>query len=276
MNKDLLISNATQKRLENYLAKPAHALIISGAAGSGKETLAKYPYFLEINRPKDKQEISIDEVRKVKQAIELKIPGSKPISRLILINEAHHLSTEAQNSLLKVLEEPSANTVFILTAPNARDLLPTIASRAQELGISAVGLKQAQTVYQAKPEAKVTNAWQLSGGLPGLLIALLEDDQAHPLKQAIEQAKKIIRQSKYERLVELEKLSAIKPNLIMTLEALNKILGYLQHDAIAKEDTRKSQKILRARDQITNALNSLNGNTSAKLVALDLTLKLSV
>ncbi len=53
------------------------------------------------------------------------------ITRVILLTDAHALNLEAGNALLKLLEEPPNHTVFVLTAPQNSDLLPTIVSRCQ-------------------------------------------------------------------------------------------------------------------------------------------------
>ncbi len=79
--------------------------------------------------------ISIDEIRQLK-----KIAYQKPVQqnyRLVVIKEANLLSTEAQNSLLKILEEPPATTIIILEAKNRYDFLHTVLSRLKILTVSA-------------------------------------------------------------------------------------------------------------------------------------------
>jgi len=56
-------------------------------------------------------------------------------SRVIWIEEAQTLTSEASNALLKVLEEPPSNTAIYLTCPNAAALLPTIQSRCQVISL---------------------------------------------------------------------------------------------------------------------------------------------
>lgn len=53
--------------------------------------------------------------------------------RVVIIAEAHSMNPEAGNALLKLLEEPPDNTLLILTARQVTDLLPTIASRGQQI-----------------------------------------------------------------------------------------------------------------------------------------------
>ena len=53
--------------------------------------------------------------------------------RVVIVAEAHTMNPEAGNALLKLLEEPPPNTLLILTARQLADLLPTIASRCQQI-----------------------------------------------------------------------------------------------------------------------------------------------
>ncbi len=84
----------------------------------------------------------------IEQIRELIMPGSKGISKLhskatqaswngnwkvVLLSLAESMNISAANSLLKVLEEPSDNTLFILLSHNLQLVLPTIRSRCQQL-----------------------------------------------------------------------------------------------------------------------------------------------
>lgn len=73
--------------------------------------------------------IGIAEVRKISQTVTLKPFGGG--NRLIIIREIDKATIEAQNALLKILEEPPENNIIILTTNNLNKLLPTIASRCQ-------------------------------------------------------------------------------------------------------------------------------------------------
>ena len=66
--------------------------------------------------------------------VSLSISTSSP--RIIWIEEAQTLTTEASNALLKVLEEPPSNTDIYLTCPSAEALLPTIQSRCQVISLN--------------------------------------------------------------------------------------------------------------------------------------------
>src|SRR3989338_4704614 len=71
--------------------------------------------------------ISIDQVRELKNHL-----WQKPLDnqyKLTIIEEADLLTIEAQNALLKILEEPPKKAIIVLEASSLKKLLPTIASR---------------------------------------------------------------------------------------------------------------------------------------------------
>lgn len=73
--------------------------------------------------------ITIDQVRDLQHQLSLKPYAAKLKTGIIL--EAQRMTVEAQNALLKTLEEPPAHSVLILTALSTKNLLPTIVSRCQ-------------------------------------------------------------------------------------------------------------------------------------------------
>jgi DNA polymerase-3 subunit delta' len=94
----------------------------------------------------------------------------------VLIEDANYLSIPAQNALLKILEEPNPDTIFILTVTSVINVLPTIASRTQKLEVHAgIGLNEAIEFWQDSdiPKKDIESAWRLSGGSVGLMYALL-------------------------------------------------------------------------------------------------------
>ena len=73
--------------------------------------------------------ISIDQIRGLKRDVMLKMTGGR--IRVFLISQAHKMNAESANSLLKLLEEPPGDTVFLLTTSAPGRLPPTILSRCQ-------------------------------------------------------------------------------------------------------------------------------------------------
>lgn len=96
------------------------------------------PFELNFNDPDsiiiktEELKIGIDQIRDLKKQIAI-----KPIGQIktVTILEAEKLTLEAQNALLKTLEEPPENTQVILVASKADLLLPTVLSRCQIINL---------------------------------------------------------------------------------------------------------------------------------------------
>ena len=74
----------------------------------------------------DTENFTIDDARTIKE-----MQSERPIAgdRRVFVIETFAMTTEAQNALLKVFEEPTAGALFIIIAPSAHILLPTLRSR---------------------------------------------------------------------------------------------------------------------------------------------------
>lgn len=75
--------------------------------------------------------IKIEDVRELERILSLKPYDLPP--KIALIKEAEKLTLEAQGALLKILEEPPGETIFILTTRGEANLLPTIISRCRQI-----------------------------------------------------------------------------------------------------------------------------------------------
>lgn len=88
---------------------------------------------------KNIQSIGIEDIKKMQEKIFLKPIKSK--NKAIVIDDAEALTIEAQNALLKILEEPPAHTLIILSVNTKEALLPTIISRCQITQLEEEGIK---------------------------------------------------------------------------------------------------------------------------------------
>ena len=133
-----------------------HALIIEGPEGTGKKAFArliaasfgcdnevrpclccdKCSRILEdisqdvtwIIPEKDKKTIGVDQIRALRESL-YTVPGESE-RKFFIINDASTMTEQAQNGLLKTIEEPPEFAYFLLLATNAASLLPTVRSRA--------------------------------------------------------------------------------------------------------------------------------------------------
>ena len=117
-----------------------HAFLISG--GSPEERQAEINEKLEewnaspfdqVMLTTEEPSIGVSEVRTFQQRLQL-TPLNSPYTAGIIQN-AHLLTIEAQNALLKTLEEPPPHAQIILETPSAQTLLPTILSRCQLIAL---------------------------------------------------------------------------------------------------------------------------------------------
>ena len=164
---DIIGQEQMKEHLQNVLGtgKVSHAYIINGEKSSGKEFIAKifamalqcekqgtdpcqecdsckhaladsHPDIIRVTHEKPNT-ISTDDIRdQVNSDVGIK-PYRSPY-KIYLINEAEKMTPQAQNALLKTLEEPPAYAVILLLTSNINALLPTILSRCVVLNMKPV------------------------------------------------------------------------------------------------------------------------------------------
>jgi DNA polymerase-3 subunit delta' len=122
--------------------------------------------------------IKIEQIRALKQRLRF-----KPLEgryRVTIINNAQNMKIEAANALLKVLEEPPAENLIILTAYEITSLLPTIVSRCLHLPFQPLATKEISThlcqAHGLKPKKAAVMA-ELAGGSLSRAAVLLDEKQ---------------------------------------------------------------------------------------------------
>jgi len=286
---ELVLHDHTKQQVAQFIAGPAHAVLLVGSNGIGKMRLAEsmaaailqidtplgqYPYFSVVRAEKDS--ISIDAIRKLQKFLQLRTLGSenRVYRRAVIIEHAEQLTTEAQNAYLKLLEEPPADTIMLLTADNQRALLPTIISRLQTIAVYAPGESALKEYFagMGKDETAINQAYFLSGGLPGLMHALLEGDQSHPLLEGVAQAKEILQKQTFERLAMVEALSKQRESSRFVIEALQHIAQTGLEQSAKRGDTAKLQRWHHVLSVAADADTALRQNANTKLTLSNLML----
>lgn len=285
----LVLHPTAASQLQGLVRNPSQVVLLAAPVGSGKMSAAQHVVsqilnvdparvsnhqYIKIVTPKDKKTISIDDVRELQKFVQLKTSGKENLRRAAIIEQAEALTHEAQNALLKILEEPPADTIIILTASHVRALLPTIRSRVRLISLTPPGKTElgehfAGLGYSAESIAK---AYFLSDGLPGLMQALLNDDTGHPLTASVAQAKQLLQQSPLERMAAADKLSKQKDEAYNVVDALQRISHAALGQAANKGSHTAARQWHRVQKQTFEAKEALSKNANTKLVLTKLLL----
>src|SRR2546425_9884699 len=171
------------RTLKNAIAagQVAHAYLLAGSRGIGKTTIARLiakavnctkakdgepcdscencvairdGTFLDLIEIDAASNRGIDEMRDLRDKV--RFAPSQGQYKVYVIDEAHQLTTEAFNALLKTLEEPPPHAMFILATTEAQKIPATIVSRTQRFDLRRIPHKGvvaqlAKIVDQAKP-----------------------------------------------------------------------------------------------------------------------------
>jgi len=278
-----LLHTKTAMALDHIVARPPHAVLLVAPPGAGKATIGRvlaarllgvdwhkiagHAYYKELT-PKDGKAIYIELIREVTHFLTLQAPGKTDTARVVLIEQAQLLTVQAQNALLKTIEEPPAATVLILTVPSEMSILPTIRSRTQMLHIQLPdGGAMTDYFKQAGYTAgDIARSILMSDGLPGLTQALLEGDAAHPLVAASARAKEILQKPLFERIVSIDALVKEKQEWLDTLFMLQRMAHLsLQNRQATTTSMKRWHAILKASHE---AYEQTISSGQAKLVAL--------
>ena len=101
--------------------------------------------------------------------------------RVAIIEAAHRLNPDAQNALLKTLEEPVGAACIVLCADDPATILPTVASRCARFRLGPVPVADIQALLVERGLADASRAASIavaSGGLPGVAIAWSRSPEA--------------------------------------------------------------------------------------------------
>ena len=156
--------------------------------------------------------------------------------KIYLFTDADAITVQAQNSLLKLIEEPPAYAYFIFTASSKNILLETILSRIISLSASEVNISTATEALVERDisEEQAENAVKTFGGNIGMCIEYLKSDE---IKNAVELTKTsvdcIINRDEYKLLYTLTQAGADKTLLRNIISMLDKVF----RDALALKYT---------------------------------------
>jgi DNA polymerase-3 subunit delta' len=150
-----------------------------------KVLAGSHPDIVFISPPEKKQSIGVEQVRSLQQSARFApIEGRH---KIFVLAQAERLTEQAANCLLKSLEEPQPNRVFILCAPSQAALLPTVVSRCQVIRLSPVpGAALAGWLVENGVERdRAALAATLSEGRPGQALRLARDNKVWEYRETV-------------------------------------------------------------------------------------------
>src|SRR4051794_21170102 len=206
-NPDLFGHEEAERTFEGAIAggRLHHAWLITGKEGIGKATLAYRlarrlltqqgdpndpgnPAFRRVakathadlltverewdeKRKRHRTEIVVDDARDI--AGFLRLTPAEGGWRVVVVDGAEHLNRNAANALLKVLEEPPARAILLLTCAAPGRLLPTIRSRCRRMPLRPLGPADMGLVLaKMLPGEDAANLVGIAGGSPGRAMLL--------------------------------------------------------------------------------------------------------
>lgn len=243
----------------------------------------------------DKQvAISRDESREIIKTLSLK-PFESP-HKVMVIWQPELMHPSAANGILKILEEPPAHTYFILVTNAADKLLPTIISRAQILTVPLLSDDDVVRYLQVHSKAETARARKISHLADGnltLALKLLEGAEDNNTQRFIEWMRRcfdknfgslVAMADDYHGLDKLSQRNLMTYGMNMMRESLVYLSGASDLHRVQEEELEFVQKFSKVMNVkkiessyklINDAAYHLERNGSAKMIFLDLSLKLS-
>lgn len=230
----------------------SHAYMFEGPEGVGKNTMARElattllemenlfnsPDYIEINPTGNS--IKIAQIRNLQSDILVKPYKSY---KIYVINEAQKMTVEAQNALLKTLEEPPKYAIIILITNNKESLLDTIKSRCEIIKFTPIPLVEVadyltQTGVDKKRALLLAN---FSRGSMQKAIELSESEEFHIMRDEVQKYVEIFLTGSMLDIIDIQSsIENYKDNIMNVLDLL---VNYFRDIMMVKENIDSSMII---------------------------------
>lgn len=274
----LLLHKKTKDLLDRAKKDPAQGYLFVGVAGSGRATAAKAlasvwsrgdTGAVHLLEP-EAGSIGIDHIHAIRPTVQRRVLRGQ--RRVIVIDDAHLLTIEAQNTLLKLLEEPPKATSFILLAQSTNQLLPTVVSRLQTVRFHKLDKSTLLGWYEhvsGSNRVDSERAYYLGGRTPGGMKSA-EGNEKH-----LDIAKEFVSGDIYSRALAIKGLQSLKKHEIASiLERMIQILEIILEKAAHADDLTKSQTIAARVCKLIDARRLILSNVNKRIVLSSLVVDL--
>ena len=279
MTSNIYIPSNTSLLLQKALENKIHAIIIESAPGGNYRHLNSFiehvtnvlPNTSVVVEPEGKS-IGIDQIKRLRAQFSLKNANNE--TRIAFINDAHTMTQEAQNALLKILEEPPTGTIFIINTESLSSLLLTVISRCASIVMSKPDKDTMKDYFISKghQKAAVDSAITISDGWPNLAESILLNEST-PFMDELTFAKQLLQYNLTQKLREVDVLSKNKhriPLLLFALERVSKAANTSQ----VKLKGSVGQRWLGIMEVVAYSEELLSNNVNTRLVLTNLMMKI--
>ena len=249
---EALINNFKQRCLKNALS---HAHLIAGEDGVGKgklaNILAKFilngdldrEYVDIINYSSEKSSFGVDDVRDIIEEV-YKKPFEKD-KKVIIIHEGNKLTIQAQNALLKTIEEPPKGVYIIILCESLELILDTIKSRCEIYKLKPLTKSELYEYIKIKKfnydENEIKSAIAFSEGVPGRIDRYFNDDKLRELRNNIVILIKNLNKNDLEDILQQEESFS---NLKNDKEEVLNIFGLFIRDILINKEIENEEFII--------------------------------
>lgn len=276
----MLINRKTERWINAFIAHPQATLLIDAALDElqgnhiaeiiFKELITGKQPILKVHAA-DERSIGIEEIRILQKAFSQTANRSDAISRIACIYSAHLLTLEAQNALLKLIEELPKRSLIILVG-DARKLLTTVVSRC--FVIPVLPLEEDRALDYAKsisiPATDAAKSYMLAdGSWSAFENYLLSKDTE--ITDAVELAKKFYTSDVYNRQKIIQSFNKDKEKSVQFIHTLALVAKSAMR--FTANTTQKKRWMLNLKN-VLQAKKQLEMNVSPRLILLDLSIKL--
>lgn len=165
--------------------------------------------------------IKVDQIRALQHSLALSPYEAR--YRIALLLNFQRANANAQNALLKTLEEAPKQVILLLTADSPDNLLPTISSRCETLRLRPVSIEKLQDALQNRwnlPPERARLIAHLSGGRTGLALKMTEDAELVERNAAwVDELLRLLPLNIRERFASAETLSRNRDQLRTVLQS---------------------------------------------------------
>ncbi len=269
---------ASQVVLDQLAKELPQSVLISGPDGIGLSSAVEYianklkvkPFIVLPERDEkidlEKGTITVERIRGLYDYTR----GKTTSKRLVVIDYAERMRQTAQNAFLKLLEEPSPNTHYILLTHAPQLLLSTIRSRVESHELRPITRQQSEALLdelEVKDQHKRAQLLFIAGGLPAELTRLATDEAYFEGRsEIVRDARDFLQSTPYKKLLLADKYREDRTKALVLLDDAAKLIS---HNLTPKDAYELALKI----DSLLTAYQRIQQNGNVRLILADIVLQ---